>query len=75
MTVSSASAFELAAAIARGERTARDAVQTSYDRADAVDAGRNGLNLMVSADREGALESADKLVLRSMENPGPLPNS
>jgi len=72
VTASSASAFELAAAIERGERTAKDAVQASYTRADAVDAGRNGLNLILSADREAALENADKLMARSPASAGPL---
>ena len=72
MSASSASAFELGAAIARGERTAADTVQASYARADAVDAGRNGLNLILSEDREGALKTAGKLAAHPRERVGPL---
>ena len=66
------SANETAAATARRERTPRENVEASYARADVVSAGRDGLNLILSADRDEAFRNAEDLAARQLEAAGPL---
>jgi aspartyl-tRNA(Asn)/glutamyl-tRNA(Gln) amidotransferase subunit A len=52
------SAVALRDAIARGDLTAKNAVDASFDRARDVGAGREGLNILLYQDRHHALERA-----------------
>lgn len=54
-------AAELAAAVRRGEIAAASAVEASFARADAVGAGRDGLNIVLSEDRDASQAEARRL--------------
>ncbi|HSA57630.1 MAG TPA: Asp-tRNA(Asn)/Glu-tRNA(Gln) amidotransferase subunit GatA [Gemmatimonadaceae bacterium] len=54
-------AAEVATAIRRGEITATNVVDASLERADAVGAGRDGLNIVLHEDRDAARAEARRL--------------
>jgi aspartyl-tRNA(Asn)/glutamyl-tRNA(Gln) amidotransferase subunit A len=64
------SASELSSAVTRGDCSPRDAIDASVAQADAVRAGRDGLNLILATDREDAHRQAGRLGDR--EPVGPL---
>jgi aspartyl-tRNA(Asn)/glutamyl-tRNA(Gln) amidotransferase subunit A len=72
VSAGSLSAYELGAAAARGETRPREAVDAAFARADAVRAGRDGLNLILSTDGNAARRRADELDAVSPGRAGPL---
>ena len=62
----------LAAAVRGGAATARTAVDSAFERADAVDAGPQGLNITLWEDREYSRAQADVLDARAERSTGEL---
>lgn len=66
------SAAELRDSIVRGEQSAVDAVRASFARAAAVDAGRDGLNIILHQDEDAARHEAREVDSLSPAERGPL---